>query len=218
MSAGSVRELRRSVEFNEGHISAILKDALRGLDYLHSGRRIHRDIKADNILVNEGGAVKLADFGLTVRLTEEVSRRKSLVGTPHFMAPEIIEKSGYDCKVDIWSLGITAIEMAQGETPNSQVATKDVLAYTATHPPPSLDSKRWDPNFVVFVKVCLKKDPAKRPTAKGLMMESFITKAAKNSVLLEVIAKAKECRYAFEVFTTIHKLEHITTLSITSSP
>ncbi|KHJ91189.1 hypothetical protein OESDEN_08952 [Oesophagostomum dentatum] len=151
---------------------------------------------ADNILVGEGGAVKLADFGLTVRLTEEVSRRRSLVGTPHFMAPEIIEKSGYDCKADIWSLGITANEMAQGETLNSQVATKDVLAYTATHPPPSLDSKRWDPNFVVFVKVCLKKDPAKRPTAKRLMMESFITKAAKTSVLLEVIARAKECRKA----------------------
>lgn len=107
-----------TIDFPEAHIAFVCKQMLMGLAYLHRQHRLHRDIKSDNILVGFNGAVKLADFGFAVGLTEEQDKRRSVVGTPYWMAPELIRGLEYDAKVDVWSLGITAIEMAEGEPPH----------------------------------------------------------------------------------------------------
>lgn len=107
-----------TIDFPEPHIAFVCKQMLMGLAYLHRQHRLHRDIKSDNILVGFDGTVKIADFGFAVGLTEEQDKRRSVVGTPYWMAPELIRGLEYDAKVDVWSLGITAIEMAEGEPPH----------------------------------------------------------------------------------------------------
>eukprot|EP01029_Cantina_marsupialis_P012523 TRINITY_DN2766_c0_g1_i2.p1 TRINITY_DN2766_c0_g1~~TRINITY_DN2766_c0_g1_i2.p1 ORF type:complete len:366 (+),score=102.66 TRINITY_DN2766_c0_g1_i2:82-1179(+) len=118
MDGGSLTEiLGPTISFPETHIAFVCKESLKALAYVHRRHRLHRDIKSDNILVDYDGQVKIADFGFAVGLTLEETKRKSVVGTPYWMAPELIRGLEYDCKVDTWSLGITAIEMAEGEPP-----------------------------------------------------------------------------------------------------
>lgn len=118
MDAGCLTEiLGPEINFPETHIAYVCKNILNALSYLHHNNRLHRDIKSDNVLLNSQGEIKLADFGFAVGLTQEENRRKSVVGTPFWMAPELIRGSAYDGSVDIWSLGITALEMADGEPP-----------------------------------------------------------------------------------------------------
>ncbi|GBN64891.1 Serine/threonine-protein kinase 24 [Araneus ventricosus] len=190
LGGGSALDLMKATKFEEVHIAIVLKDVLKGLDYLHSERKVHRDIKAANILLSEIGEVKLADFGVAGQLTNTTSKRNSLVGTPFWMAPEVICRSAYDSKADIWSLGITAIELAKGKAPRSDLHPMKVLLLIPKSNPPQLNGN-YSKHFREVVEACLNKDPANRPTAKELLKFPFIRKAKKNSYIIDLIEKYK---------------------------
>jgi len=138
----------------------ICKEILIGLQHLHSEHRIHRDIKSDNILIDLAGDVKLGDFGYCAQLTADQDYRKSVVGTPSWMSPELVTGAKYTTKVDIWSLGILCLELAEGDPPYLRDPPMRALFLIASGPPPTLKKpKRWSADFVDFIRTCLKKSP-----------------------------------------------------------
>jgi len=160
----------------ESTAKIICGSVLLGLEYLHKYGIIHRDVKCGNILLNHKGQVKLADFGVSATLDDTMSRkRQTRIGTPLWMAPEVIKAEEYDAKADIWSLGITAIEMSDGEPPLSNLHPSRAIFYIPSRPSPTLKyPKESSLEFNDFLKHCLLKDPKQRPSARSLQMHSFV--------------------------------------------
>lgn len=187
--------------FDENTIATILRDVLRGLVYIHENGLVHRDLKCGNLLVKDDGIIQIADFGVagflaTQPLTATGSvdlRRYTFVGTPCWMAPEVMQQArGYNQKADIWSIGITTIEMATGQAPYAKFAPMKVLMLTLQNDPPDIDTTASVPNqyvnyghkFRKFTRVCLMKDPVQRSSARELLSHAYIKSKAKDRDLL----------------------------------
>ncbi|PSS28833.1 Serine/threonine-protein kinase [Actinidia chinensis var. chinensis] len=195
---GSVADLMNVTDesLEEYQIAYICREALKGLSYLHSIFKVHRDIKGGNILLTEQGEVKLGDFGVAAQLTRTMSKRNTFIGTPHWMAPEVIQESRYEGKVDVWALGVSAIEMAEGLPPRSTVHPMRVLFMISIEPAPMLEDKeKWSLVFHDFIAKCLTKEPRLRPTASEMLKQKFIERCKSGpSVMLPKIEKAKQIR------------------------
>ncbi|CAE6451150.1 unnamed protein product [Rhizoctonia solani] len=208
-SGGSCSDLMKPGVFREEYIAIICRELLRGLEYLHNEGKLHRDIKAANILLSAGGEVKLADFGVSGQLSGTLSAKKNtFVDAAWLPAPRrstwiivstnqipstlldasVSIVSGYDHKADIWSLGITAIELAKGEPPYAELHPMKVLFLIPKNPPPQLDPS-FSKLFREFVSLCLQRDPRDRPTAKELLKHKFVKLAKKTSYLTELIER-----------------------------
>ncbi|ODV62452.1 STE20 family serine/threonine-protein kinase, partial [Ascoidea rubescens DSM 1968] len=193
LDAGSCLDLLIPQPFSEPYIAILCRDLLKALNYLHESGKIHRDLKAANVLVNNFGQVKIADFGVATQLTNNLSRRNTFVGTPFWMPPEVILQQDYNYKADIWSLGITAIEFALGKPPLANLHPMKVLFLIPDNPPPTLPrNKNYSPEFQNFVKLCLHKNPRDRPTAKQLLRHKFIKNAGDNKLLINLINIRKD--------------------------
>ncbi|KAJ3011031.1 hypothetical protein HKX48_007059 [Thoreauomyces humboldtii] len=174
---GSVSDCMELTEatLTEKQLAIVLAASLEGLEFLHSRQVVHRDLKCANILLTEAGEVKIADFGVSERLSVAVGVRRTVVGTPYWMAPEVITGNGYGTEADIWSIGITAIEMADGVPPLANIAPMRAMFKIPHLPPPTVqDVGRFTSEFIDFLAKCLTKDPKNRPTATQLLTHPFV--------------------------------------------
>ncbi|XP_006139789.1 myosin-IIIa [Tupaia chinensis] len=195
-NGGSVTDLvkgflKRGERMSEPIIAYILHEALMGLQHLHSNKTIHRDVKGNNILLTTEGGVKLVDFGVSAQLTSTRHRRNTSVGTPFWMAPEVIAceqqlDTTYDARCDTWSLGITAIELGDGDPPLADLHPMRALFKIPRNPPPKLrQPELWSAEFNDFISKCLTKDYEKRPTVSDLLQHKFITQIEGKDVMLQ---------------------------------
>ncbi|MFH4973788.1 hypothetical protein AB6A40_000497 [Gnathostoma spinigerum] len=196
-SGGSLQDIYHMTgPLSELQIAFVCRETLKGLHYLHSNGMIHRDIKGANILLTQSGDVKLADFGIAAQITATIGKRKSFIGTPYWMAPEVAcveRRGGYGVQCDVWAVGITAIELAELQPPLFDLHPMQVLYLMtkSTYKPPQLKEKyKWSPFFHDFVKQCLTKNPRKRPTpAKLLQSHHFVLGALSSRMTRDLLDK-----------------------------
>ncbi|KAM9207832.1 serine/threonine-protein kinase PAK 3-like [Leptosomus discolor] len=178
MAGGALTEDVTQFCMEEGQMAAVCRECLQALDFLHSKQVIHRDIKSDNILLAVDGTVKLADFGVCARLSPEQSRRSTVVGSPDWLAPEVVRKEAYGPKVDIWSLGVVAIEMAEGQPPFIDEDPLRAMDLIATNGTPELQNpEQLSAEFRAFWSCCLEVDVGRRGSAQDLLQHPFLKKA-----------------------------------------
>ncbi|XP_032408951.1 mitogen-activated protein kinase kinase kinase kinase 3 isoform X7 [Xiphophorus hellerii] len=181
---------------SESQIAYMSRETLQGLYYLHSKGKMHRDIKGANILLTDNGYVKLADFGVSAQITATLAKRKSFIGTPYWMAPEVAaveRKGGYNQLCDIWAVGITAIELAELQPPMFDLHPMRALFLMTKsnfQPPKLKDKLKWTNNFHHFVKLALTKNPKKRPTAEKLLQHPFVSQPLSRTLAIELLDKS----------------------------
>ncbi|XP_013873021.1 mitogen-activated protein kinase kinase kinase kinase 3 isoform X4 [Austrofundulus limnaeus] len=181
---------------SESQIAYMSRETLQGLYYLHSKGKMHRDIKGANILLTDNGYIKLADFGVSAQITATLAKRKSFIGTPYWMAPEVAaveRKGGYNQLCDIWAVGITAIELAELQPPMFDLHPMRALFLMTKsnfQPPKLKDKIKWTNNFHHFVKLALTKNPKKRPTAEKLLQHPFVSQPLSRTLAIELLDKA----------------------------
>lgn len=197
---GSLSDLMAICEITltEKQVAAVIKQSIRGLMYLHKSKKIHRDIKSGNILLTDKGECKLADFGVSAELTSTFAKRVTMIGTPYFMAPEVLQSNDYDAKADIWSIGITAYELAIGAPPHADVHPLRAIFVIPSSPPPTLpEDGNFSPEFKDFLRLCLQKSSDARPTAEQLLKHPFLANSQEEKVVLELV---NQCRGMIEAY------------------
>lgn len=197
---GSIKDMMKTTmeTLNERQVAYIMRETLRGLTYLHAMKILHLDVKAANILATEKGEVKLTDFGVSEQIQSNIKEAKDYVGSPLFMAPEVIMKSGYNSKADIWSLGITAIEMIDGKPPYTDIRSMDDLIKIVERPSATVAKPHlYSAEFNDFIAKCLVKSAEARPAAHELLDHPFVKRAAeKGEVLHDLIQECMSLRKA----------------------
>ena len=195
LAGGSIADVvEASGPLSEGHIAVIAREILSALDYLHGQHIIHRDLKAANVFLSATGEVKLGDFGVAARITRTLTKVKSFVGTPMWMAPEIIEESGANHKADIWSLGITLIEMACGKPPHADLHPMKALMIIPKSSPPVLHGDHFSRPFKDFIVACCQMDPNDRADVKALLKHRFVRGAKSIASLTELVERGMGAR------------------------
>ncbi|VDN60626.1 unnamed protein product [Dracunculus medinensis] len=196
MEGGPLTDIITQFRIDEVATATITVQCLSALEYLHSNKVIHRDIKSDSILLARNGVAKISDFGFCGQLSDEVPRRRSLVGTPYWMSPEVISRLPYGTETDIWSLGIMVIEMVQGEPPLFDVQPLQAMRSIRDSPPPKFsETARVSVELERFLSCMLVRDPAKRATATELLQHEFIRKASHSSVICRFLNLASNLIY-----------------------
>jgi len=179
------------VQFEEKEIAAVCAAIVKGLAFLHTYGITHRDIKSGNVLLKETGEIRLADFGVSHKISEQQQEKmKTLAGSPYWCAPELISADSYDNKVDLWACGIVALEMAESRPPHWDMQPLEVILHIPKSPAPRLkDSKKWSADFQDFLSKCLQKDPKNRLSAKELLYHPFILQGSSTQIMSPVVKK-----------------------------
>lgn len=184
-----------SCPMSEAQMAYVALESCKALHYIHTLHRVHRDIKSDNLLISETGEIKIADFGYAAQLTQRKQKRNTVVGTPYWMAPELIRGMDYDTKVDIWSLGIMMMEMAEGEPPYMEFPPLRALFLITTKGIPDLkEAHSWSPEFQDFLRLCLAKNTSDRPEAAALLKHPFLSKACSKEEMMTVVSASKRAK------------------------